>query len=98
MELSKLERRLIEKSTKNYEGFMYRKSQLLGWIGVVFFAVGLMRTFSWSSLLLPAWCYRLFLWMGFAIIFWSQYALAVTVIGKLSDKIHRLEQQSGKSR
>jgi hypothetical protein len=96
MELTKLENKLMERAIKKYQSPMYRKSQLLGWIGVAFFSIGLMRTFSWSSSLLPGWCYRLFLGAGFMIIFWSQYALAVTVIGKLAAQIQKLERQSGR--
>ena len=96
MELTNQERKLIERSTKKYQSTLYRKGPFLGWIGVVLFSVGLMRTFSWADVLLSAWSYHLFLWTGFSIIIWSQYALAVSVIGKLSDQINRLQRQSEK--
>jgi len=51
----------------------------------------------WSSSLLPGWCYRIFLCSGFIIIFWSQYALALAVIGKLSVHIEKLARGSGKA-
>ena len=92
MELTNQERKLIERSTRKYQSYLYRKSQLLGWIGIAFFSIGFMRVFSWSASLLPAWCFRLFLLSGFIIIFWSQYAVAMTVIGKLSDQIKRLDE------
>jgi hypothetical protein len=96
MELTNQERKLIERSAIKYQSTFYRRSQLLGWIGVALFGIGLMRSVSLSASLLPAWCSSLFLWAGFTIIFWSQYALAVTVIGKLYAQVQGLERQPEK--
>lgn len=87
MELTKHERKLAELAAKKYHRLLYRKSQLIGWLGVVIFSIGLLRIFP-----LPEFYHGLFLWAGFAILIWSTFALAMTVIGKLYDHIQNLNE------
>ncbi len=91
MELTKYELKLAEISIKKYRRFLYRKSQLIGWFGVGFFSLGLLRILPLSPL-----SNRILLDMGFLILMWSFIATAMTIIGKLYEHVQKLEARHDK--
>lgn len=91
MELTKQERKFAEISAKKYHRLLYRKNQVIGWLGVILFSLGLLRLFS-----LPAWCHHLLATIGFTMLMWSMLALAMTVTGKLYEHVQRTEAKPEK--
>jgi Co/Zn/Cd efflux system component len=89
MELTKEEKRLAERSLKKHKGFLCRKSGILGWIGVVLFAVGILPIFS-----LAEWIDDLLVSAGFVLLILSLISLCMRVIGKLYARIQELENMN----
>ena len=89
MELTKQELKFAKLSAKRYHWLLFRKNQLIGWIGVMVFGLGLTRILP-----LPAWCNHLLSSIGFILLMLSLFAFAMTVMGKLYDQVQILEQRS----
>ena len=88
MELTKQELEFVKLSANRYHWLLFRKNQLIGWIGVVFFGLGLTRILP-----LPAWCNHLLSSIGFILLMLSLIAFAMSVIGKLYGQVQILEQR-----
>ncbi len=78
MELTKQELKFAEVSAKRYRSLPYRKSQLIGWIGVVLFCLGLLRILPLTTSI-----QHLLLRGGFFLIVIGTIMFAMTIIGKL---------------
>lgn len=88
MDLTKQERKFAELSAKRYHSLLHRKSQLIGWLGVAFFGLGLLQLFPVSVS-----TQKLFLRAGFILIVMSILLFAMTIIGKLYIRNQELEQK-----
>ncbi len=78
MELTKQERKFAELSARRYRSLLYRKSQLIGWLGAILFGLGLLRLLPVSASI-----QRLLLQGGFILMVISTIMFAMTIIGKL---------------
>ncbi len=88
MDLTKQERKFAEVSAKRYRSLLYRKNQLIGWIGVVLFGLGLLRILPVSSSI-----QHLLLQSGFFLIVIGTIMFAMTIIGKLYLRNRELERK-----
>jgi len=91
MELTTYELKLAEISVKKYRRFLYRKSQMIGWCGLGFFFLGLLRILPLSPLI-----NQILVDIGFVVLIWSFMATAMTVIGKLYEHVQNLEAKHDK--
>ncbi len=91
MELTKYEQKLAEISIRKYRHFLYKKSQLIGWLGAGLFSLGLLQILPLSPL-----NNRFLVDIGFVILMWSVFATAMTVIGKLYEHVQSLEAKQDK--
>lgn len=89
MELTRQERRLAEAAAKNYHRFFYRKSELIGWLGVPIFCLGILPFFSW-----PRWLDVSFLTVGCVMLVWSALGITMSALGKVYQKLHDFELHS----
>jgi hypothetical protein len=87
MELTKQERKFAELSAKRYRGLLYRNSQLIGWVGVVLFGLGLLRILPVSASV-----QKLLLQGGFFLIVMSTIMFSMTIIGKLYTRNQELDR------
>ncbi|MCK9420358.1 MAG: hypothetical protein M0R70_13355 [Nitrospirae bacterium] len=78
MELTEQERKFAEFSAKRYHSLLNQKSQLIGWIGVALFGLGVLQLIPMSVS-----TQKLFLRAGFILIVMSIILFAMTIIGKL---------------
>ena len=86
MELSQKERKLAEASARNRHIWFCKKSQYIEWVGVALFVLSFLPTF-------PAAEGFLFLLgsIGFSMLFFSFMAQAMSLIGKLYERVQKLE-------
>ena len=87
MELTKQERKLAEAAAKNYHRFIYRKSQIIGWIGVPIFALGILPFLSW-----PRWLVITFSTVGSFMIIFSCFGVVMSALGKLYEKQNKIDR------
>ncbi len=92
MELTKQERKLAEFAAKSYHRLLYRKSEIIGWIGVPIFALGILPFFSW-----PSWLDELFSTAGFVLIIFGCFGVVMSGLGKLYEKTNELDHHSKKN-
>lgn len=85
-ELSKQELRLAETAEKNYHRFLYRKSEIIGWIGLPIFLLGVLPFIS-----LPRWLDKSFLFLGCLMIVLGCFGTLMSALGKLQKKVHEFE-------
>lgn len=90
-DLTKSERKLAERAAKIYHRFFYRRSQLIIWIGTVFFFLGF-PVFT----LYPDWLRKLLSNAGFFLMMIGLGAHLMSIIGKLYDKVKMLDSQFNK--
>lgn len=88
MELTKQERKLVDRSLKKYRKFFCQKSGYIGWFGVVLFLLGILPIFSWAD-----WIDDLVKTAGVTMVILSVFGFAMTVIGKLYQRVKELEDQ-----
>jgi hypothetical protein len=92
MELSKQERRLAETAEKNYHRLLYRKSELIGWIGLPVFLLGILPFIS-----LPLWLDKSFLILGCVMMVLGCLGSAMSALGKLQKRVHVKVKVKGSS-
>jgi uncharacterized membrane protein len=88
MELTEQERKFAEFAAKRHHSLLHRKSQLIGWIGIVFFGLSVLHLFPLSVS-----TQKLFLRVGFILIVTSIILFAMTIIGKLHIRNQELERK-----
>jgi hypothetical protein len=87
MELTEQERKFAEFSAKRHQSLLNRKSQLIGWIGVVLFGLGVLHFLPVSVS-----TQKLFLRAGFILVVMSLILFAMTIIGKLYIRNQELDR------
>ena len=89
MQLTKQERRLAEAAAKNYHRFFYRRSELIGWLGVPIFGLGVLPFFSW-----PSWLDVSFLTVGCILLVCSAVGITMSALGKVYQRLQDVELHS----
>ena len=89
MELTKQERRLAEAAAKSYHRFFYRRSELIGWLGVPIFCLGVLPFFSW-----PRWLDVSFLTVGCIMVVCSGLGITMSALGKIYQRLQDVELHS----
>ena len=89
MELTKQERRLAEVAAKNYHRLFYRRSEIIGWIGVPIFALGILPFFSW-----PRWLDISFTTVGFCMVVLGCVGTLMSALGKIYERLTKIDHES----
>ncbi len=92
MELTKQERRLAEVAAKKHQRFFCRRNKLFQWLGVPLFILGLFPIPLW-----PEWFRKLLLETGFILLMLGLFAQFMSMVGKLYDRVRKLELQLEKT-
>jgi len=85
MELTKQERRLAEVAAKHYHHMFYRKSELIGWLGLPICLLGILP-FFW-----PRWLAVSFLTVGCVMLVCGAFGSAMSALGKVYQRLQKIE-------
>ena len=86
MELTKQECRLAEVAAKHYHRMFYRKSELMGWLGLPICLLGILPFFSW-----PRWLDVSFLTVGCVMLVCGALGSAMSALEKVYQRLHKIE-------